>query len=72
MASDLPVHREVLRGVREAVFLDPGQETLWTQAFLRMADSDARVSEESIAWLRAHWSVEALARTMKRVYENHI
>lgn len=72
VASDLPVHREVLGGVREAIFLDPGQETQWTLAFLRMADSDARVSEESRQWLRAHWSVEALARTMKRVYENHI
>jgi glycosyltransferase involved in cell wall biosynthesis len=70
VASDIPVHREVLAGVREAIFLDPEQEALWTQAFLKWTDSAAKVSEESRAWIRRTWSVERLALEMKRVYES--
>lgn len=72
VVSDIPVHREVLAGVREAIFLDPGQESLWTKALLQMADSSAKVSAESRAWVARTWSVEGLAREMKRVYESNI
>lgn len=72
VASELPVHREVLAGVHEAIFLDPGQESLWTETFLKLAEGAGKVSAESRAWIRGHWSVEALAGAMKRVYEANL
>jgi glycosyltransferase involved in cell wall biosynthesis len=68
VVSSLAVHREVLAGVAEAVFLDPAAESRWAESFLRMANSSERVSERSRAWVRETWSVEALARKMDATY----
>lgn len=70
VASDLPVHREVLAGVSEAVFLDPQKEEPWAEAFLRYAEGAPSVSEPSRAWIRSTWSVDTLASKMKQVYES--
>jgi glycosyltransferase involved in cell wall biosynthesis len=69
VVSSLRVHREALAGVREAVFLDPAAETLWTESFLRMANSSERVGETSKKWLRDAWSIDRLARKMDEVYQ---
>jgi hypothetical protein len=70
VASDIRVHREVLKGVSEALFLDPLQESLWTDSFLSLTDRPVSVSKESQAWIRQHWSVERLALKMKAVFES--
>jgi glycosyltransferase involved in cell wall biosynthesis len=68
IVSALSVHREVLAGVKEAVFLDPANVAQWEESFLRQAKEEGRVSEASQAWVRETWSVTRLARAMDEIY----
>jgi hypothetical protein len=69
VVSSIPVHREVLAGVEEAVFLDPLSELAWQEAFLRVAaEPRASISARSKQWIRETWSVAQLAETMDGVY----
>lgn len=66
VVSDIPVHREVLSGVKEALFLDPEKPEAWTEFFLRGGKS--AVSEESRRWIRESYSLEKLAAAMDAAY----
>ena len=68
VVSSLAVHREVLAGVKEAVFLDPASPHAWEESFLRQANENGRVSEESRSWVKETWSVARLAGAMDQIY----
>lgn len=68
IVSSLSVHREVLAGVKEAVFLDPASVHAWEESFLRQANEDGRVSEASRKWVKQTWSVARLATAMDQIY----
>lgn len=68
VVSSISPHREGLRGVKEARFLDPRNAAEWTKAFLEAASLSSRVSEASRNWIRETYSVEQLAEAMDRIY----
>lgn len=68
VVSSLPVHREALAGVKEAIFLDPNAAAQWQESFLKMANSKERVSLTSKDWIRSHWTAEKLAQSMDSIY----
>ncbi|MGZ3694835.1 MAG: glycosyltransferase family 4 protein [Bdellovibrionota bacterium] len=67
VVSDIRVHREVLNGVSEAIFLDPLQSSLWEEQFL--SPHRRKVSENSQAWIRKQYPLEKLAKAMHGIYE---
>jgi hypothetical protein len=69
VVSDLPVHRETLREVPEAVFLPPRDEAAWAQQLATQHDYGrvAAATQEKIAGL---YSVEKLAAAMAEIYED--
>lgn len=69
VASDIPSHREVLTGVREAELLPPAEAGSWTQAFRRLAQRPKiAVSDASRAWVRGHYSRQKLGDKMEKIY----
>lgn len=71
VVSDIPVHREVLAGVKEAEFLDPRDSKAWKEAFLRLSQSErSAVSAESQEWIRETYSRRKLGDIMEKVYRD--
>ncbi|HEY8279461.1 MAG TPA: glycosyltransferase [Bdellovibrionota bacterium] len=68
VVSSISVHREVLEGVAETVYLDPAAVSLWKESFLRMANFSEKTSEKSRQWIRDTWSIERLAKAMDEIY----
>jgi glycosyltransferase involved in cell wall biosynthesis len=67
VVSEIAPHREVMRGVKEAIFLPPHQLDAWADAFLH--PPAAGVSEHSKEWIRNKYSLENLVTKMAAIYE---
>jgi hypothetical protein len=69
IVSDIPVHREVLAGVKEAEFLDPKDAKAWEEAFLRHSSQErVSVSPASQAWIRENYSRKKLGDKMEKIF----
>jgi glycosyltransferase involved in cell wall biosynthesis len=68
VVSDIPVHREVLSGVPEAIFVDPRREEAWTAEFLKHGDRKESVSDASRQWVEQTYAAGRLAQTMTEFY----
>ena len=69
IVSDIPVHREVLAGVRETEFLDPRDTKAWEEAFLRLSKGGRpAVSAQSQSWIRETYSRKKLGDKMEKIY----
>lgn len=71
VASDIPAHREVLAGVKEAQFVAPQDTHAWEEMFLRLSQSPRRkVSGESQEWIRRTYSLDQLGDKMEKIYRD--
>jgi glycosyltransferase involved in cell wall biosynthesis len=69
VVSDIPVHREVLGGVKEAEFLDPRNTKAWEEAFLRHSKEErVAISPQSRDWIRETYSRQKLGDRMEKIF----
>lgn len=69
VVSDIPVHREVLAGVKEAEFLDPRDTKAWEEAFLRHSKRERIVvSAQSQNWIKETYSRKKLGDKMEKIF----
>lgn len=66
VVSDIPPHREALRGVKEAIFLPREEPTAWEEKFRR--PPEGKVSAESKRWIQENYSLQKLAAAMHETY----
>lgn len=66
IVSEIAPHREVLRGVKEAVFLPAHQADAWADSFLH--PPPAGVAKDSREWILRTYSLENLVGKMERIY----
>jgi glycosyltransferase involved in cell wall biosynthesis len=69
IVSQIPPHREGLRGVPEADFLPPSESAPWEEAFLRYSREPWRkVSDAGKDWIRQTYSLDQLGRLTEAAY----
>lgn len=66
VVSDIAPHREVLRGVKEAVFLSPRESADWEAIFQNPPAE--KVSAESKRWIQETYPLQKLANAMHTIY----
>jgi len=75
LVSSIPPHREALQdfGADEVLWLDPKNETAWSEAFASVAAGDARLRDPQAASIQKacdRFSPIRLAREMDRIYRD--
>lgn len=69
VVSDIPVHREALRGVKEAIFLPLHEEGKWIQAMLELSGKPKIfISQESKNWILQEYSSERQREAFKKFF----
>lgn len=71
VVSDIPVHREALAGVKEAIFLPLHDEQLWVKTMVELSQKPRiTVSAESRQWVLEKYSPEAQRTAFLQFWQN--